>query len=76
MGDRVASRRPVRTGTPGTGLELQQAAGIRSIRTENMDKMVLKTDFLSSKETSVLKRQGGEDAKKPHINLYKDQREN
>ena len=42
----------MRTGTPGTGLQLQQAAGIRSIRTENMDKMVLKvSDFLYSKET-------------------------
>ena len=40
------------TGNPGTGLELQQAAGIRSIRTENMDKMVVKfSDFLSNKET-------------------------
>lgn len=61
------------TGIPGTGLELQQAAGIRSIRTENMDKMVLKSFRFSFQlgNSVFFKKAGGRGCQKPHKLIQK-----
>ena len=73
----MASGRPVGTGIPGTGLELQQAAGIRSIQQKTWIKGYLKFQiFFPARKLSLKKARGRGCQKTPRKLIQKTSRKN